>query len=548
MTGLRNSLTIAAVCGSLLVALGARAEEHSVGQLVKQLNSPDESVRLQAICELGMPGPEAEQAVVALVGLLKDDSGMVRAHAARSLGTLGDAARTAAPNLVSLLADPNEGVRRQAIGALMAIRPGPKVTVPLFVSLMADSDPAVRIRVLQALAGAGADAVPAMVEALKNDAVAYWACLVLRELGPAAVDAVPGLTERLTDPRPEIRREAALALAAIGDGATPAAGKLAALLDDEATRTPATYALGCLGRIPQDADATIRANARAEDPLLGAVSLWALARVHPEDMRLRREAIETLVARLKDADPFVRAAAARALASLPPTPEIMVPAMEKLLDGADETTSRYALDALATIGAPAVPRLIKALEHEKLRAEVAYVLGQIGPAAAPATESLVGLLDDEGCDVGNEAVHALAKIGPGAKGAVAALVRAAQKPECPVRHAAVYALGKIGPDASEAEPVLLSLVKGSDQPLALIAGWALVRIKGPSAETAAVAVPLLIAGLESPLPQSRQAAAEALGSLGALAKEAAEPLTKAAGDKDPNVRAAATKALEAIGN
>ena len=37
------------------------------------------------------------------------------------------------------------------------------------------------------------------------------------------------------------------------------------------------------------------------------------------------------------------------------------------------------------LGPPAVPRLIDALKHEKVRAQVAYILGQIGPDAAPAT-------------------------------------------------------------------------------------------------------------------------------------------------------------------
>ena len=45
---------------------------------------------------------------------------------------------------------------------------------------------------------------------------AYWACLILREIGPEAKAATGALTAKLKDPRPEIRREATLALASTG--------------------------------------------------------------------------------------------------------------------------------------------------------------------------------------------------------------------------------------------------------------------------------------------------------------------------------------------
>ena len=179
--------------------------------------------------------------------------------------------------------------------------------------------------------------------------------------------------------------------------------------------------------------------------MLSTTSLWALARVHPEDKQLRREATERLIERLKDQDRFVRVAAARALAALPPAPEITAPIWEKAFQDADETTVRYALDALAALGPPAVPRLIDALKHEKIRGQVVYILGQIGPAAAPATPALAKLIADKDERVAHEAVLALANIGPGAKDAVPALIQALQQgenPNCP-RHC--LCLGKDRP-------------------------------------------------------------------------------------------------------
>jgi HEAT repeat protein len=530
-------------CGSLMVFCTAvRAEPHSTAELVAATKSADAQARLKAIHELGVSRDAA--AVPALVKLLHSDSPVERGYAARALRMIGAPAKSAAKDLIDLLADPEAGVRRQATAALAAIRPGPKVSVPIFIKLMQDSDPGVRMRVMNAVADAKGAAVPALVEALNDDAACYWACVILRDIGPDAKGACPALVEKLKDPRPDIRREALLTLAAIGS--TDCIEKLVPLLKDEFSRTPATFALGALGQIPPDAESIVRANVNGDDKLLGTVSLWALARVHPKDMKLKREAITQLVARLSDKDPFVRAAAARALASLPPSPEIAIPIFEKALADGDETTTSYMLDALARMGPKAVPRLINALQYKSVRPQVAFILGQIGPPAAPATEALAKLVNGEDPNASIEAAHALAKIGPGAKAAVPALIEALSDAEGKPMHAAAYALGRIGPDAAAAEPALLDVIDRHDNSRSLISAWAIVQIRGPSAETAAKVMSELLVGLESSLPQSRKLAAETLGSLGANARSAVPQLKRATQDSDESVRAAAGKALESI--
>ncbi len=538
---------VALTCGWLVLAMATvPAAEPTTADLIGALKSADETARLQAIDQLGSQGAEAATAVTPLIELLKDSSPAVRAHAARALGGIGAPAKPAAAGLIDLLADPDVAVRRQAIRALGAIRPGPQVTVPLFVKLMDDADPGVRMRVLTAVAEAGAQAVPGLIKALDNDKAAYWACVVLREIGPAGKDAIPALTAKLQDPRPEIRREAVLALAAMEGAAAGAAPQIAALLDDQQCRTAATYALGRIGTVPADAEAKIRANFKSDDPMLCCTSLWTLALVHPEDKDLRRQTTEGLVAMLKNSDPRVRQAAAKGLAALPPAPEITGPIFEKAFQDADEATVRSALDAMASLGAQAVPRLVGALKFEKARARVAYILGQIGPAAAPATEELAKLIADKNPRVSEEAVLALAKIGPAAKAAVPALTKAFQGGQGSDDYAIAYALGKIGPDAAAAAAALTAALGSSDSSLAVACAWALGQIHPASAEVAAKTVPVLIAGLGAPLPQSRQAAAEALGSLGPLAADAAPALEKARSDPDENVQHAVAAALKSI--
>jgi HEAT repeat protein len=521
-----------------------RADETSA--LVGKLTSADESVRLQAVDQLGARGAKAAEAVTPLTELLKDSSAQVRAHVVRSLGEIGAPAKPAVAALIELAKDPDETVRRQVVRAVMAIRPGPQITVPLAVKLLEDSDPGVRIRILHAIAEAGPKAVPALIVALKNDKAAYWACLVLRDIGPAAKDAVPALVEKLQDPRPEIRREAILTLAAMDRAATAAVEPIAAALSDEHARAAATYALGRIGQIPADAEATIRTNSKSDDQMLSTTSLWALARVHPEDKPLRREATEQLIGRLKDRDPFVRMAAARALTALPPAPEITGPIWEKALQDADETAVLHALEALAALGPPAVPRLIDALKYEKLRGQVVYVLGKIGPAAAPATPALAKLIAGKDDRVAHEAILALANIGPGAKEAVPALIQSLQQEENGNRHAIAYALGRIGPDADEAGRPLRDLLGRSDRGLALASAWALAHIYPGSTEVAAATLNVLVGGLKDHTPLARCSAAEALGYFGPLAIEAVPALERAVNDTDPSVGAAAAKALRSI--
>jgi HEAT repeat protein len=524
----------------MLCGPAVMAGDVPVAELISGLKSSDELVRVRTIDQLGARGAEAADAVAPLVELLKDSSAKVRAHAAWSLGAIGAAAKPAAAALTELVKDPDATVRRQAVKAILAIRPGPQVMVPLCVKLLEDPDPAVRVRVLQTIADAGEKAVPGLIEALKSEKAAYWACLALRDIGPAAKDAVPALAEKLKDPHPEIRREAVLTLGAMQQAAIPVLPQIAALVSDEHARVAATFVLGQLGQIPADSEAAIRANAKSDDRLLATVSLWTLTRVHPEDKDLRRDATKQLFARLKDADSFVRVAAARALAALPPAPEITMPLW------ANAVTVQHALDALAALGASAVPRLIDALKHEKIRTEVIYILGQIGPPAAPATDALAKLLADKNAQVANEAAVAIAKIGPGAKSAVPALIQKLQQGDDANAYALVYALGKIGPDAAVADPVLLKTLKSSDATLAVAGAWALTQIHPASPETAAATIPVLTASLASPLAQTRLAAVETLGSLGSLAKGAVDAIQKLANDEDQGVRKAALEALKAI--
>jgi HEAT repeat protein len=541
-----HSKTIAAVAAAFVLGCTAvTAAEPTMAQLVAGLKSPDETTRAKAADHLGAMGDKAASAVPALATALADSSANVKAHAAWALGKIGKAAESAVPTLGGLVADEDPVVRRQAIHAVLAIGADPKVTMPMVTKLLEEADPAIRMRVLNALAETGAPAVPRLIGALQNDKAAYWACLVAQDMGPVAKDAIPALTERIKDKRPQVRREAILALAAMEGDAKGSAGAIASALSDPATAAAATFALGRIGEMPAGAESVVRKNAASDDAMLSTVSAWALAKSHPQDKKLMAAALEQLLGKLDDKDPNVRTAAARGLVALQPDPELALPIFSRELKSADETKIHYALDALASIGSPAVPRLALALKFEHLRPDVLEILRRLGPQAAPATDALATFVGDQDERTARAATLALAAVGPDAKGAAPALLAALAQPENPNAHAIVYALGRIGAGAVEAQGPLTKLLQGSDQDLALIAAWSLTKI-APSQATATNVLPVLEQGLAAPEAIKRRGAAETLAELGPLAKPAAPALEKASKDPDKSVSEEATKALAAI--
>ena len=542
----RITLFFVAVLGCLLFAARPAQAEDSVATLIGNLASSDQSVQLRAIDELGMQKEKAAEAVTPLTELLKSDSAKVRAHAAHSLGEIGPAARPAVDSLSQLLKDADETVRRQAVQAIGDIRPGPQVMVPLCVKLLEDPDPGVRLRVMNAIADAGARAVPGLIAALDNEKAAYWACLILRDIGPDAKDAVPALTKKLQDKDPEVRREAILALAAVGKEAESAVEPIAAAVKDEITCGAATYALGRIGQIPADVEPTVRANAKSSDKVLSTASLWALARVHPEDKELFREVAERLIPRLKDTDLIVRQTVAHLRrCRCRRTPRSPCPFGRKYFR--TPTTRRFAtLSApLRRRAAPAVPRLIDALKNQKARGYVIYALGEMRATAAPAAEVLAALVNDKDPLIAREAAISLAKIGPAAKAAVPELAKVLADWDAAKVPAVAYALGRIGPDAKAALPALRDVLKSKKSVAAEASAWALTQIEPESEEIATEVVPVLVKALSSRHVHVRLGAVEALGGIAAKTDAAREALQKAASsDKEPAVRAAAAKAMK----
>ena len=215
----------------------------------------------------------------------------------------------------------------------------------------------------------------------------------------------------------------------------------------------------------------------------------------------------------------------------------------------DEKTSAHASAVLNEMGPEALPALVDALRTDSsplidtiyavcikvhlaaprhydapnIRATAAYLLGQMGEAASPATEYLVKALGDEDPFVRFKAERALSKIGMVAG---PELVKTLDDREPIVRYGAAKALGGMGAQARYAVPALLRKLDDPQSNVRVAAFQALAQI-GERAQNQIRAehVPHLLEALtNSPWAGSRKFAVATLRKLGPAAKGAAPTL------------------------
>jgi HEAT repeat protein len=320
---------------------------------------------LTCIWALGQCGG-SPASVAALRRLLKHKDEVRRACAAKQLGQLGRKAAAAAADLVAALNDAEQGVRLKAALALVRIgRPGKAVAV--LVRAMND--------------GCG--------DALWEQAVGAFA-----EAGPAARLAVPLLGKALAEKNVRKRLHAAGALWHVGRpvrrGAVvfdPRQRALRVLLDTASDPTADHWRLAArlLGRIgPAAAAATpalVRVARDCKDQQKQEQALDTLGALG----RAGRGAEPVLQALLRDEQPDVRLAAARALWRVHPHHPLVVPAVLEIARWCP-CHSGGAAELLAEVGPdarPAVPWLLHARrEDDGLFEAATRALAKIDPDAA----------------------------------------------------------------------------------------------------------------------------------------------------------------------
>lgn len=570
-----------------------------ISSLVEQLAAAAGSEeRVLAIDEIGAVGQSALPALDALVAAFSDSESRVRWHAARAVGLIGEDARSAVPRLLELLGDadplvvtqaaaamarireddgrsripdadaavyasaveplaktalhPDPRARRAAVRALRVLSPSLAAMAPVVSKHLADADPTVVLGALHTLADMGDDAVPFLMEAMKDPKSRYWAEVALAEIGDEAAPAAEVLAGLVAEGETEERLQALLTLGSIGDKAAVAAPAIVKVLEsgDPALGLAAAFALGRLKAAGSD-EALTKA-AASDDSFLAAVAAWALARIHPDDAMLVDQALTRLRKGIANPDADAREAAVTGLSSLsegmPAAARAGLAAeLVPLLADQERDVGRAAGAALIRLGADAAPAIRAKLSDPAVRLQLMEVIAALGASAKAAVPELVAAIGDP--ETRGEAAVAVAAIGADAAEAVPALAAlvADDTAEPGIRYAACYALGRIGPAAVAAEPVVRSLAESKDELMATVAVWAALRIKPDDASLFASAIPRLRRALRNDSELVRLEAAVSLGDIGPAAA-AAIPILELVAEDDPvkQVRQAAAEALPKI--
>ncbi|MHC4789551.1 MAG: HEAT repeat domain-containing protein [Planctomycetota bacterium] len=316
-----------------------RILEHSTGM--------DEA--REAARELAALGSAAAQAVPALLAALDDEELWVAV--VEALGILGPHAAGAVPALEDLLSRRiagNEGDAGHVAEALGKIGPEAHPAVPLLIeALEQDPDDNRPATALGGIGPAAAPAIPILVQGLKEDSISFPSGLA--GIGKAAVPALREVLGKSTDQEELVN--ATLALKWMGPDAEEAVPELVAALDSgsEYLRRDAAEALGGIG------------------PSATA-------------------AVPALVGMVEERDEYVRREVATALWAIGARQEAMSFMVENLgCDVEGVGWSRAARDKLREIGSPAVPALLKGLEHSnwEVRFWSLELLKEIAPKKVP---------------------------------------------------------------------------------------------------------------------------------------------------------------------
>ena len=256
----------------------------------------------------------------------------------------------------------------------------------------------------------------------------------------AMADSPRKTTDLIADLDPgqalKTRLEAARSLTIRGPGAAAAVPGLAAMLgtDHQAARIGATYALGAIGPGAVEALAENLRGAGQRQADKPVPEPWNEGAINMEDAAqslaaIGPPALDALVDLLENPGEWTRINAAFALGEMDDQAAPAVAALSRCLADSSHRVVRTATDALSSIRRH-IPTFIDPLERlltdqrpgwdeeltrhwtagDQVRTNAAMAFARLGPAAAPAIDSLSAALDDPCGHVGAFALNALQRL------------------------------------------------------------------------------------------------------------------------------------------
>jgi HEAT repeat protein len=416
------------------------------------------------------------------------------------------------PGLMAAIESKDFWLKFCAFRALAGMGAAAKPALPAVVAAAERGD-AQAVEAMFAVSKAtGADSIPALTKALAstNSELRQRTAELLADIGPAAKAALPFLKQRLIDPEPRVVAMTAIALFKIDGqthGAVPVLEKLLADRDPE-VRAAAAVSLGEFGRQASDAVPALTQALDDSNHQVRAMSARSLGLIGPA----AHSAIPRLVARLDDPDGTVLMWTIGTLGKFGETAKEAVPKLKRLAQ--QPGTARWAVEALSTMdtnGAAVVIELLHDAEGGR-RQLLARALIKLAPQAGDAVPFLMNDLNSE--NIGRVAT-------------------------------AAQVLGHLGERARVALPRLQELLHDEDVRLRVRAAGATWKL---DRQTNAVLRVLLAALQDESAHRSaaRRLAAETLGDMQSIAKDAVPLLEAMLGERSSGERQAAAEALKKI--
>jgi HEAT repeat protein len=498
---------------SALEALVLQGEK-GMAMVEPLLKDDDVATRRTAADAAARFGRAAASAVPSLAELLKDADPSVRRSAAIALGAVGPAAKAAVPALAEFATDTAQPayIRSTVLETLGRIGPDAKAAAATIRDLIKESDVNLRFRAAEALIaieGKSDEARTALLEMLKSISGAgptpVPLPIVVAALDAAGVEAkevIPILAERLKNPDP---MRAYFVLRQVVAALTPRYG------DDPAAVPLLTDLL------------------KQDDPEAKHAAALVLARHGAAG----KAAVPVLVERVKRDGNYVSTAdpTLTALAALGPH---AATAFDELMEIWKKTNTlplrRYMLaEVLAKIDRTRAKPALDFLEQQAVPAAgvnwpAALCLGRADPSNPKVLSAVQRLLDMPNKYLVVQGMELLALIGPDAKSFLPRARAALTDSFTQVRVRGAIAVWKIEGDPKDALPVLTAAVTRPD------------TLDLPPGFSGNIVAPRTAA----------QAAATALGEMGAAAKSAIPALRDAHALNDVALRTAAATAIRKI--
>lgn len=360
--------------------------------LVRRLEDDDAWTAEEAASVLIELEPEA------LLGIARDGSLAARRVAIDAIGRRGIA--ESVPLLAEIVRSSDESIelRRLAVETLGVM--GYLEGLDAVVAVVKDASAPLRLRYEAATALSvicerqgrhAATVVDDLVEVLRSGetGLRQRTAIALRHVGPEASAAVPALLQALRDD--EVAGFAVDALGAIGGPAVPEIVKFLESEDEELR----IVVVETLARLELHDDRTAAALVRALGDDSAPVRARALEGLRACGEELSAEGLESVAALLSDEDLSLRFLAARLLveqgreSAVKAVPALAEVARDRGLVLPDRAA---AMNSLAKVGPDGVPVLVELLEAEDddtaVRIHAAQLLGSMGRAARPALGAL----------------------------------------------------------------------------------------------------------------------------------------------------------------